>query len=892
MTVHTISIGKCHCQQASHILSPFKPVFKLEVGTHASSPVGLGYTMNRVHGLHLIVLTSLCCVALSAGEGDRRSVLWRGGSIAVEDAADSVLVSPSGNFSCGFYKVATNAYTLAVWFTASADATVAWTANRDTPVNGVGSRAELRKDGSLVLQDYDGRVVWSTNTSGTPADRAQLLDTGNLVVSDAAGNRLWQSFDWPTDTLLPEQPVTRYRQLVSAEARGSPYSGYYKFYFDSSNILNLMYDGPEISSNYWPDPFKKWWDNNRTAFNSSRHGSFDRRGVFTASDQLQFNASDMGDGGVMRRLTLDYDGNLRLYSLDAAAGRWHVTWVAVQRQCDVHGLCGRYGICTYSQGPTCSCPDGYVPHDASDWSKGCRRTFDVRCGEDVAFAEMRHTDYWGFDLNYTAGISFDTCRRLCLVDCRCEAFGYRQGTGECYPKISLWNGRVMSIPYQTIYLKFPTGAKNLNPSLLHFDGHTCTMDERDATVSSSYLHGRRNTINFIYFYSFLAVVFVVEAIFVVVGYLFVFRADSVAAGRVGDEGYSLVFSHFRRFTYDELSDATCGFRDEIAKGGTGSVYKGVLEDGRSIAVKRLDEMTQADEVFRSELSVIGRINHMNLVRIWGFCSEHPHRLLVSEFVENGSLDKALFCDDGESSGVVVLPWRSRYKIAVGVAKALAYLHHECLEWIVHCDVKPENILLDGDFEPKVTDFGLVKLLSRDAGSHMALSRVQGTRGYITPECWTVGRSINGKADVYSFGVVLLELVRGQRVCDWVAAAATADGAWNVQRLAVWLKEKLKCDDGELPAWLEELVDARLRGDFNHVQAAGLLELAVSCVDGEPSRRPSMSTVVHKLISLDTIEHHLYATHELAANAAVVSLVGDVGGINCVCRVEDLNCFSC
>uniref|UniRef100_A0A0E0H6W7 non-specific serine/threonine protein kinase n=1 Tax=Oryza nivara TaxID=4536 RepID=A0A0E0H6W7_ORYNI len=739
--------------------------------------------MNRVHGLHLIVLTSLCCVALSAGEGDRRSVLWRGGSIAVEDAADSVLVSPSGNFSCGFYKVATNAYTLAVWFTASADATVAWTANRDAP-----------------------------------------------------------------------------------------------FYFDSSNILNLMYDGPEISSNYWPDPFEKWWDNNRTAFNSSRHGSFDRRGVFTASDQLQFNASDMGDGGVMRRLTLDYDGNLRLYSLDAAAGRWHVTWVAVQRQCDVHGLCRRYGICTYSQGPTCSCPDGYVPHDASDWSKGCRRTFDVRCGEDVAFAEMRHTDYWGFDLNYTAGISFDTCRRLCLVDCRCEAFGYRQGTGECYPKISLWNGRVMSIPYQTIYLKFPTGAKNLNPSLLHFDGHTCTMDERDATVSSSYLHGRRNTINFIYFYSFLAVVFVVEAIFVVVGYLFVFRADSVAAGRVGDEGYSLVFSHFRRFTYDELSDATCGFRDEIAKGGTGSVYKGVLEDGRSIAVKRLDEMTQADEVFRSELSVIGRINHMNLVRIWGFCSEHPHRLLVSEFVENGSLDRALFDgDDGEDNTGVVLPWRSRYKIAVGVAKALAYLHHECLEWIVHCDVKPENILLDGDFEPKVTDFGLVKLLSRDAGSHMALSRVQGTRGYIAPECWTVGRSINGKADVYSFGVVLLELVRGQRVCDWVAAAATADGAWNVQRLAAWLKEKLKCDDGELPAWLEELVDARLRGDFNHVQAAGLLELAVSCVDGEPSRRPSMSTVVHKLISLDTIEHHLYATHELAANAAVVGLVGDVGG---------------
>uniref|UniRef100_A0A0E0DJC4 Receptor-like serine/threonine-protein kinase n=1 Tax=Oryza meridionalis TaxID=40149 RepID=A0A0E0DJC4_9ORYZ len=701
----------------------------------------------RIHGMCLLVLaTFLSCIALSAG--DHRSVLWRGGSIAVEDAAENVLVSPSGNFSCGFYKVATNAYTFAVWFTASADATVAWTANRDSPVNGVGSRAELRRDGSLVLQDYDGRVVWSTNTSGTPADRAQLLDTGNLVVADAAGNRLWQSFDWPTDTLLAGQPVTRYKQLVSASARGLPYSGYYKFYFDSSNILNLMYDGPEISSNYWPSPFNKWWDNNRTAYNSSRYGSFDRRGVFTASDQLQFNASDMGDEGVMRRLTLDYDGNLRLYSLDAAAGRWHVTWVAVGRQCYVHGLCGSNGICSFRPGPTCSCPVGYVPNDASDWSKGCRRSPDVRCGGDdvVDFVEMPHTDFWGFDVNYTAGVTFDACRRLCLDDCNCKAFGYRPGTGRCYPKIALWNGRIPIKPDQTIYLKVARSVKNQminqSSSFLHFDGHACTVDERDASVGSSYLHGRSNEINFIYFYSFLAVVFVVEAIFVVVGYLFVFRADPVAAGRIRDEGYSLVFSHFRRFTYDELSDATCGFRDEIAKGGTGSVYKGVLEDGRSIA--------------------------------------------------------------------------------------------------------PENILLDGDFEPKVTDFGLVKLLSRDAGSHMALSRVQGTRGYIAPECWTVGRPITGKADVYSFGVVLLELLRGQRVCDWVAAA---DGAWDLQRLAAWLKEKLKRDDGELPAWLEELVDARLRGDFNHVQAAAMLELAVCCVDGEPNRRPSMNAVAQKLISL-------------------------------------------
>ncbi|XP_062226975.1 putative receptor protein kinase ZmPK1 [Phragmites australis] len=773
----------------------------------------------------------------------RRSILRSGDSIAVEDGPGHALVSLSGNFSCGFHKVATNAYTFAIWFTSSADATAAWTANRDAPVNGRGSRAEFRKDGSLVLQDFDGRVVWSTNTSGTQADIVQLLDTGNLVVANASGCPLWQSFDWPTDTLLPEQPITRYKRLVSASARGLPYSGYYNFYFDSDNLLNLMYDGPEISSNYWPDPFNKWWENNRTAYNSSRYGSLDKYGGFMASDHMQFNASDMGEG-VMRRLTLDYDGNLRLYSLDATDGSWHATWVALPRQCDVHGVCGRYGVCAYRPGLACSCPEGFVASDASDWSKGCRRQIDVRCGEAVYFAEMPQVDFWGFDFNYTPGLTFETCRQICLDDCNCEAFGYKKGTGKCYPKISLWNGRAPDT-LQSIYLKVPSRVKNLNPSVLDFHGHACAVQEQNTNVSSSYLHVSGNKINFVYFYWFLAVVFVVEAIFIVVGYLFVFRADP-AAGRVRDEeGYALLFSHFRRFTYDELSNATCKFRDELGRGASGAVYKGVLDDGRSVAVKRLEELTQADEVFRSELSVIGRINHMNLVRMWGFCSEHPHRLLVSEYVENGSLDKVLF--DTESTEFA-LKWYSRYKIAVGVAKGLAYLHHECLEWIVHCDVKPENILLDAELEPKITDFGLVKLLSRDACGRLVLSRVQGTRGYIAPE-WATSLPITGKTDVYSFGVVLLELLRGQRVCDWVVDGREEEVRMDFQRLVAWLKEKMECAE-EQSSWLEEFVDARLYGDFSHLQAAAMLELAVSCLYDDPNRRPSMNAVLQKLLSLE------------------------------------------
>jgi serine/threonine protein kinase len=199
----------------------------------------------------------------------------------------------------------------------------------------------------------------------------------------------------------------------------------------------------------------------------------------------------------------------------------------------------------------------------------------------------------------------------------------------------------------------------------------------------------------------------------------------------------------------------------------------------------------------------------------------------------------------------LLGWHSRYKIAVGVAKGLAYLHHECLEWIVHCDVKPENILLDGELDPKITDFGLVKLLSRDACGRLVLSRAQGTRGYIAPE-WAMSLPITGKADVYSFGVVLLELIRGQRVCDWVVDIREEedDARVDFQRLVAWLREKMK-RDGESSSWMEEkFVDPRLRGDFSHLQAAAMLELAVSCVDDDPNRRPSMNAVLQELLSLE------------------------------------------
>jgi hypothetical protein len=274
------------------------------------------------------------------------SYLAKGSSVSVEDGTSTttpILVSPNGAFA--FYTIATNAFTFSIWYVAgSSEKTVSWTANRDAPVNGRGSRLAFRRDGGLDLLDYNGAALWSTNTTATRACRAELLDTGNLVVVDPDGRTLWRSFDLPTDTFLPSQPMTRNTQLVSASAMGLLYSGFYTLYFDSDNQLKLIYKGPEISSIYWPDPFNKPWENDST-YNSSRHAVLQQTGQFVSSDDFEFEASDFGDK-VMRRLTLDYDGNLRLYSLNTTSGNWSVSWMAF-RVCHIHGLCGKNSVYKY-----------------------------------------------------------------------------------------------------------------------------------------------------------------------------------------------------------------------------------------------------------------------------------------------------------------------------------------------------------------------------------------------------------------------------------------------------------------------------------------------------------------------------------------------------------------
>ncbi|KAK0585365.1 hypothetical protein LWI29_027478 [Acer saccharum] len=192
-----------------------------------------------------------------------QNFLKRGSYLSVEDSSHA-LTSPNKTFTCGFYDLGgdENAYWFSVWFTSSRDRTVVWMANRDRPANGQGSRVSLRRNGAMVLTDVDGTVIWMTNTTSTRADRAELLDSGNLVLKDIEGS-------------------------------GNFGSGYYTFYFDNDNVLRLIYDGPDTSSVYWPNPDSDAFGNERTIYNNSRIAVLDDMGNFSSSDIFQFSAIDM-----------------------------------------------------------------------------------------------------------------------------------------------------------------------------------------------------------------------------------------------------------------------------------------------------------------------------------------------------------------------------------------------------------------------------------------------------------------------------------------------------------------------------------------------------------------------------------------------------------------------
>nr|XP_027093940.1 receptor-like serine/threonine-protein kinase ALE2 [Coffea arabica] len=287
----------------------------------------------------------------------------------------------------------------------------------------------------------------------------------------------------------------------------------------------------------------------------------------------------------------------------------------------------------------------------------------------------------------------------------------------------------------------------------------------------------------------------------------------------------------KTFSLVELERATEKFSPKriLGEGGFGRVYHGLLEDGTDVAVKLLTrDIQNGDREFISEVEMLSRLHHRNLVKLIGICIEERVRCLVYELVPNGSVESHLHGVDKQKGP---LDWDARLKIALGAARGLAYLHEDSNPRVIHRDFKASNVLLEDDFTPKVSDFGLAREATE--GSHHISTRVMGTFGYVAPEYAMTGHLLV-KSDVYSYGVVLLELLSGRKPVDM----SQPPGQEN---LVTWARPLLTSREG-----LEQLVDPSLAGSYNFDDMAKVAAIASMCVHPEVTHRPFMGEVVQAL----------------------------------------------
>lgn len=745
---------------------------------------------------------------------------------------NKTLTSLNGAFSTGFRAISTsrNRYVFSIWYRTPPDQTIAWSANPDSPVDDNASLA-INATGYLVLSDSSGVNVWhGPAVNGTPNTMVlNLTDFGDLVFesrSTGSNGSIWRSFDHPTDTVLPTKIMSSSMALISANR---------KFGF---NFSNLYFNPPPQIYNGVDDFTFSYWSVEK-AFQM-----LNTDGAVNLTNGDQFLSADYGESR-LRRLTLDGDGNLRIYSLRMKNRNWEVVWEAVPEICTIHGTCGPNAICMSdgtNSDTSCVCPPGF--QKAAVEEEGCK--IKVNFTGNLQNTKFLRLDY----VNFSGGSNpvdlkvqnFPECQSRCLAEPRCLGFGFNyDGNGYCVLQLDrmlygYWSPGIGGAFFLRVH-KSETDQSNFTglTSLLET---TCPVQIKLPLPPID--QEKRKQI------PYLATIITLFTVELICGILFFSRfLKKYIKYRAMAQTFGLELltaSGPKRFTYAELRTATNDFSNLIGKGGFGDVYGGELTDHRIVAVKCLKNVTKGDAEFWAEVTIIARMHHLNLVRLWGFCAEKGQRILVYEYVPNGSLDKYLFrnpVQTADSSPGPILDWNIRYRIALGVARAIAYLHEECLEWVLHCDIKPENILLGDDFCPKISDFGLAKLRKKEDLVSMS-SKIRGTRGYMAPE-WLKMDPITPKADVYSFGMVLLEIVSGVRNFDTQGSVIDSED-WYFPR---WAFEKVFKEMN-----IEDILDSHIKycydGRLHFDMVDRMVKTAMWCLQDRPEMRPSMGKVAKML----------------------------------------------
>ncbi|XP_010277462.1 PREDICTED: G-type lectin S-receptor-like serine/threonine-protein kinase LECRK1 [Nelumbo nucifera] len=726
---------------------------------------------------------------------------------------ESFWASPSGDFAFGFYSLSTGLFLVGIWFDKIPKKTLVWSANRNH-LAPAGSVVALTLTGNLVLSYPNGTIYSIYN--GTAARSASMENDGNFVLRNSTSQVIWQSFSFPTDTLLPGQVLVMGQKLYSNANGTFDYSA-------GKYMLEMQSDGNVVLSAYqFADP--GYWDaqtiymKNVTLIFSQEDAAIRLDNTTGLLKYLTTNAVPSPIQNYYHRATLDGDGNFRLYVLQkGSSDQWKPVWKLFVEPCRVNSVCGMYGFCTSPDNNTasCECLPGYSPLDPSFPSKGCyMEDVPESCGGHPSMVDVtvledadipNSNDFTDYVRLFSA--TEESCKKAVMGDCYCMAATLVNSV--CYMKRTpLLNAR-RNLPHTTgskAFIKVPVrvtipdvdqDGNNWSRASLHTGIITCaTLVLLFALVAIYYhpLTQRRNR-----------------------------RKNPSAKAKQLD-------INLRAFSFQELHEATNEFTDELGRGAFGTVYSGILRiDNKliEVAVKQLDTVDeQRSKEFVTELRIIGRTHHKNLVRLLGYCEENNHCLLVYELMRNGTLSSFLFKEDKRPN------WDQRAEIALGVARGLHYLHEGCDTQIIHCDIKPQNVLLDKNYIPKIADFGLSKLLRKD--QTRTSTNVRGTMGYMAPE-WLKNAPITTKVDVYSFGVVLLETICCRRHMELNRIEEVIQEGEELI-LTDWV---LSCMRSEK---LEMIVkqDAEVLSDFKRFERMAMV--SIWCIHPNPALRPSMKMV--------------------------------------------------
>ncbi|XP_052194301.1 G-type lectin S-receptor-like serine/threonine-protein kinase LECRK3 [Diospyros lotus] len=754
--------------------------------------------------LILLIVSAIWNVeaAQTAGGGGARNIT-RGSSLT--PTGNSSWLSPSGLYAFGFYRQGKGGYAVGIFMDGIPDKTVVWTANRDDPPPATTNLTlQLTADGRFMLQSPQGQSIPIVETSNISS--ASMLDTGNFVLYNFNQKRIWQSFDYPTDTILPGQTLSggRDQQLVSAASETDHSSGIFRLRMQSDGNL-VQYP---VEKGY---PYAYWASGTygkgpNVTLNLNNTGSLY---MLDSGNAVIWNVAGGGfpKEDTIFLMRIDSDGIFRVYSYEMKGSRtWTSLWQAPDNMCAPRGLCGFNSICVPKDNKTdCKCLPGYDFINPDNRTSGCQRNFFMQSctdkGRSVEYSMtvVENVDWYSVSYVELSSITRDDCRKACLKDCNCE--------------VALF-GRDGSCRKQKLPLKWATGSDTIDTIV-----KVGTFDQPVSNKDPEKEIKKEKRVGILVTGVSLAgvalLVMLIAGVAIYRNRIWAYRKISEKANFESGEDVSL-----RAFTYSEMEQITEGFKHELGRGASATVYKGTIPyNQKVVAVKRLENLLmEGEREFQTEVKVIGRTHHRNLVRLIGYCIQGSNRLLVYEHMSNGSLADFLFAHGSRPS------WNERTGIALDIARGILYLHNECETQIIHCDIKPQNILMDEHRRARISDFGLAKLLKPDQTN--TFTGIRGTRGYVAPE-WHRKHPVTVKADVYSFGVVLLEIICCRSCLDWslVEEEAVIEG---------WVYDCFKA--GELRKLVgEEEIDRR--------QLERMVKVGLWCIQDEPSMRPSMKKVV-------------------------------------------------